>query len=69
MKPIIGETSYKDMTPADIEHFLYEAKVMRSAAIHDFFKAMGRSIVGVVKFPAKKVTKVSISRSDMVGAQ
>lgn len=71
MKPIIGETNYKDMTPEDIQHFLYEAKIVRSAAIRDFFKALGRLIAGLIKLPAKKTkaTKVSIARSEMVGAQ
>lgn len=71
MKPIIGEISYKDMTPEDIEHFMYEAQVMRSAAIHDLFKSAGRSIVGLFKSSDKTAapSKVTIARSDMVGAQ
>ena len=71
MKPIIGEISYKDMTSEDINRFIHEAKVMRSAAIQELFKGLARAIVGLVKLPAKsaKPTKVIIQRSDMVGAQ
>ena len=71
MKPIIGELSYKDMTPEDIERFMRDAQVMRSAAIQAFFRSAGRSIAGLFKLSAKtaKPTKVIIARSDMVGAQ
>ncbi len=71
MKPIIGEIAYKDMTPEDIERFINEAKVMRASAIAELFKGLGRSIAGLFKSSAKtaKPTKVTIARSDMVGAQ
>lgn len=71
MKPIIGETSYKDMTSEDIDRFLAEAQKMRSAAIHGMIKSGARSVVAVFRLPFKKAkaAKVSISRNDMVGAQ
>ena len=71
MKPIIGEVAYKDMTPEDIERFIRDAQVMRSAAIAELFKSLGRTIAGLFKTSVKtaKPTKVTIARSDMVGAQ
>lgn len=71
MKPIIGEIAYKDMTSEDVAYFLREAEKLRAEAINDMFSAMGRSISGLFKSSAKteKPTKVTIARSDMVGAQ
>lgn len=68
MKPIIGEISYKDMKPEDVERFIAEAQAMRSAMIHDMLRSAGRSITALARLPFKK-TKVSISRNEMVGAQ
>lgn len=74
MKPIIGEISYKDMTPEDVAYYVREAERLRAEAVSDMFSAMGVAIKGLfkasVKAPAKPVlpTKVVINRSDMVGA-
>ena len=70
MKPIIGEASYKDMTPADIDHYIHEAKLLRAEAVHDHLNAAGRLIARLFTPFAKKKrpTKATINRSDMVGA-
>jgi hypothetical protein len=74
MKPIIGETNYKDMTPEDIAYYVREAEKLRAEAISDMFSAMGRAIKGLFTAPAETPvkpvlpTKVVINRSDMVGA-
>jgi len=48
MKPIVGEISYKDMTPEDIARFREEAEVMRAEAIRDMFLASYRALAHTV---------------------
>ena len=71
MKPIIGEIAYKDMTPQDIERYMHEAQVMRSAAISELFKGIRRAIARLFKAPAKstKTSAAQIIRGKMIGAQ
>lgn len=71
MKPIIGEIAYKDMTPEDIERFIHDAQVMRSEAISEIFKGLGRAISGLFKAPAKtaNASAAPIIRGKMIGAQ
>jgi|GEM_PF-1167638 len=48
MKPIIGEISYKDMTPEDIARFREEAEEMRAEAIREMVKGVYRSFAHAV---------------------
>jgi hypothetical protein len=48
MKPIIGEISYKDVTPEDMKRFQMEAEKMRAAAIRSMFSAIGHGIASGV---------------------
>ena len=48
MKPIVGEISYKDVTPEDLKRFCIEAEKMRSEAIRSMFSAIGHGIASGV---------------------
>ncbi|MBO6521209.1 MAG: hypothetical protein JJ900_09830 [Rhodospirillales bacterium] len=44
MKPIVGELSYKELSPEDIARFTREAEIMRAQEIHSMFRAIGRGV-------------------------
>ncbi len=48
MKQIVGEISYKDVTPEDLKRFRIEAEKMRSEAIRSMFSAIGHGIASGV---------------------
>jgi len=48
MKPIVGEISYKDMTPEDIARFREEAEEMRAEAVRNMVRGAYLSVAHAV---------------------
>ncbi|MEQ8804389.1 MAG: hypothetical protein RLO05_04150 [Rhodospirillales bacterium] len=48
MKTIIGQTSYKEISPEELTRHLHEAELLRAEAVRDHFFALGRAISRLV---------------------
>ena len=44
MSNIIGQTSYKEISPEELTRHLHEAELLRAEAVRDHFFSLGRAI-------------------------
>ena len=60
MTPIVGKTSYKDLTPEELERFRREAEIMRAEAITSMFRtvfgAIGHAVAALFRLAERTVT-------------
>ena len=45
MKPIIGQTSYKEIKPGEMALHLHRAEILRAQEMSESFIALGRGII------------------------
>jgi len=55
VKPIIGSTTYKEISPEEITRLLHEAEILRAEAVRDSLFAAFRGIKSVLKLLRKAV--------------
>lgn len=55
MKPIIGSTTYKEISPEEMTRLLHEAEILRAEAVRDSLFAAFRGIKSALKVVRKAV--------------